>query len=83
MGRQTDVSLTRRAARRGHTGRQGARRLQEPKRVDQRCLTGQIEDTHIITPLDYERDYGLQEGSWNHGQMALDQLLMMRPVASR
>ena len=38
MGRQTDVSLTCRAARRGHTGRQGARRRQEPESVDQRSL---------------------------------------------
>jgi len=34
----------------------------------------------IITPLDYECDYGLPEGSIYHGQMGLDQLLMMRPV---
>jgi phytoene dehydrogenase-like protein len=35
----------------------------------------------ILTPLDYERDYGLPEGSIYHGQMSLDQLLFMRPVA--
>lgn len=34
----------------------------------------------VITPLDYERDYGLPEGSFTHGQMGLDQLLTMRPV---
>ena len=34
----------------------------------------------IITPLDYECDYGLPEGSIYHGQMGLDQLLIMRPV---
>ena len=36
---------------------------------------------HVITPLDYERDYGLPEGSIFHGQMGLDQLLFMRPIA--
>lgn len=34
----------------------------------------------VITPLDYEREYGLPEGSIYHGQMALDQLLTMRPI---
>lgn len=34
----------------------------------------------VITPLDWERDYGLAEGNIYHGQMALDQLLFMRPV---
>jgi phytoene dehydrogenase-like protein len=35
----------------------------------------------IITPLDWERDYGLTEGGMFHGQMGLDQLLYMRPIA--
>lgn len=34
----------------------------------------------VITPLDYERDYGLPEGSFTQGQMGLDQLLTMRPI---
>ncbi len=34
----------------------------------------------VITPADYESDYGLPEGSIHHGQMGLDQLLMNRPV---
>ena len=34
----------------------------------------------IITPLDWETEYGLTEGSIFHGQMGLDQLLFMRPV---
>ncbi len=35
----------------------------------------------VITPLDWERDYGLTEGGIFHGQMGLDQLLFMRPIA--
>ena len=35
----------------------------------------------VITPLDWEREYGLTEGCIFHGQMGLDQLLFMRPVA--
>ena len=34
----------------------------------------------VLTPLDWEQDYGLTEGSIHHGQMSLDQLLIMRPI---
>lgn len=43
-------------------------------------LPGLVKQTHTLTPLDYEREYGLAEGHWMHGQMGLDQLLMLRPV---
>jgi len=35
----------------------------------------------VITPLDLERTYGLTEGNIFHGDIALDQLFHMRPVA--
>lgn len=35
----------------------------------------------VITPLDWERDYALTAGCIFHGQLGLDQLLFMRPVA--
>jgi phytoene dehydrogenase-like protein len=44
-------------------------------------LPGLVEHRQVLTPLDYERAYGLTEGSLFHGEMALDQLLFMRPVA--
>ncbi len=34
----------------------------------------------VTTPLDWERDYSLTEGSIHHGQMGLDQMLVMRPI---
>jgi phytoene dehydrogenase-like protein len=43
-------------------------------------LKSQIKDRRVITPLDYEREYGLSEGSIMHGQMGLDQMLLMRPI---
>jgi phytoene dehydrogenase-like protein len=43
-------------------------------------LPGLIEHRQVLTPLDYERIYGLTEGSPYHGEMGLDQLLFMRPV---
>jgi phytoene dehydrogenase-like protein len=35
----------------------------------------------VITPLDLERDYSLPEGNVYHGELTLDQILFMRPVA--
>lgn len=43
-------------------------------------LKSLIANRKVITPLDYERDYGLAEGSEMQGQMGLDQLLLMRPA---
>ncbi|MFQ5614065.1 MAG: phytoene desaturase family protein [Anaerolineae bacterium] len=34
----------------------------------------------VLTPLDWEQRYGLTEGSIHHGQMSLDQVLVLRPV---
>jgi phytoene dehydrogenase-like protein len=34
----------------------------------------------VITPLDLERDYGFTGGHIFHGELALDQLLTMRPL---
>jgi len=43
-------------------------------------LTEGILARQIITPLDLERDYGMTGGHWHHGDLALDQLSMLRPV---
>lgn len=43
-------------------------------------LKEQIIHRQVLTPFDWEQDYGLTEGSIFHGQMSLDQLLIMRPV---
>ena len=43
-------------------------------------LKSHILHRQVLTPADYEACYGLTEGSIYHGQMALDQLLIMRPV---
>ena len=44
-------------------------------------LPERIVQRQVLTPLDQEREYGLTEGQSHHGQMGLDQLLIMRPVA--
>jgi phytoene dehydrogenase-like protein len=36
----------------------------------------------VLTPVDMETRYGVTEGSLTHGELALDQILFMRPVPS-
>lgn len=43
-------------------------------------ITKLVLHRQVLTPLDWEEVYGLSEGSITHGQMGLDQLLVMRPV---
>lgn len=43
-------------------------------------ITRLISQRQVLTPLDYEKVFGLTEGSIFHGQMGLDQLIFMRPV---
>jgi phytoene dehydrogenase-like protein len=40
-----------------------------------------VRASQILTPEDLESRYGLTEGSLYHGEMALDQILFMRPVS--
>ena len=40
-----------------------------------------ILDHHLLTPLDLETELGLTGGDEYHGEIGLDQLLFMRPVA--
>lgn len=42
-------------------------------------------ETHIVhaellTPVDIEREIGINGGHWHHGELSLDQFLMLRPV---
>jgi phytoene dehydrogenase-like protein len=41
-----------------------------------------ILDRQVLTPLDLERTFGLTGGNIFHGEMSLDQMFVMRPVAS-
>ncbi len=40
-----------------------------------------VEARQVLTPLDLERTYGLTEGNIFHGDLRLEQLFFMRPVA--
>lgn len=39
-----------------------------------------IDTADLLTPVDIERGYGITGGHWHHGEMAIDQAFMMRPV---
>lgn len=39
-----------------------------------------VSHRQVLTPLDWEQQYGLAEGSVMHGQMGLDQMVVMRPL---
>jgi phytoene dehydrogenase-like protein len=40
----------------------------------------QIVASELLLPADIEREFRITGGHWHHGELAIDQLLMMRPV---
>jgi phytoene dehydrogenase-like protein len=40
----------------------------------------QVLHAELLTPEDIENEFHIQGGHWHHGELALDQFLMMRPV---
>jgi phytoene dehydrogenase-like protein len=43
-------------------------------------IRDQIIQAELLTPVDIEREFRITGGHWHHGELALDQALMMRPV---
>ena len=43
-------------------------------------FASQILAREILTPVDIENQYHIAGGHWHHGEMAIDQLFMMRPI---
>jgi phytoene dehydrogenase-like protein len=43
-------------------------------------LRQHIRAAELLTPLDIEQRFRIQGGHWHHGELALDQFLMVRPV---
>ena len=39
-----------------------------------------IEEQELLAPSDIEEEYGASGGHWHHGELAIDQSFMMRPV---
>jgi len=43
-------------------------------------IRSQILHAELLTPADIESEFRITGGHWHHGEMALDQFLMLRPV---
>jgi phytoene dehydrogenase-like protein len=43
-------------------------------------LRRQVVASELLLPADIEREFRITGGHWHHGELALDQLMMMRPV---
>ena len=40
----------------------------------------QVVHSQLLTPVDIEAQFGMTGGHWHHGELALDQAMMLRPV---
>ena len=40
-----------------------------------------VEERQVLSPLDLERRFGISGGNIFHGEMGLDQMFVLRPVA--
>ncbi len=43
-------------------------------------LSSKIVASEILTPADIERQFRMTGGHWHHGELTLDQIMMLRPV---
>ena len=43
-------------------------------------IRGQVLAAELLTPADIERDFRISGGHWHHGELTIDQALMLRPV---
>jgi phytoene dehydrogenase-like protein len=43
-------------------------------------LRSRIVASELLTPADIEREFGMTGGHWHHGELVMDQILMLRPV---
>ncbi len=43
-------------------------------------IKDQITASELLTPSDFETEFRISGGHWHHGEISVDQLLMMRPV---
>jgi phytoene dehydrogenase-like protein len=40
-----------------------------------------IVHAELLSPVDFENEYGITGGHWHHGELTFDQFLMLRPIA--
>lgn len=39
-----------------------------------------VQHAELLTPMDIEQQFGITGGHWHHGELALDQFMVLRPV---
>jgi phytoene dehydrogenase-like protein len=44
------------------------------------AIREQVQHAELLTPVDLEREFRITGGHWHHGELALDQFMMLRPV---
>lgn len=42
-------------------------------------IRSQVTASELLTPEDLEQEFGMTGGHWHHGEISLDQIMMMRP----
>ncbi|MCX2974529.1 NAD(P)/FAD-dependent oxidoreductase [Halieaceae bacterium IMCC8485] len=42
-------------------------------------IRGLVTASELLTPQDLEKEFGMTGGHWHHGELSLDQVMMMRP----
>jgi len=42
-------------------------------------IAGKITASELLTPVDLESEFRMKGGHWHHGEISLDQIMMMRP----
>jgi len=40
-----------------------------------------IVHAELLSPVDFENEYGITGGHWHHGELTFDQFLMLRPIS--
>jgi phytoene dehydrogenase-like protein len=43
-------------------------------------ISARVSAAELLTPTDLEAEFGMCGGHWHHGEISVDQLLMLRPV---
>jgi phytoene dehydrogenase-like protein len=43
-------------------------------------IRDQVAHAELLTPVDIEREFRITGGHWHHGELTVDQALMLRPV---
>ena len=72
-----------RAKRRRCAARAPRAHARRPRAPCAPTCAGRSSRPELLLPADIEREFRITGGHWHHGELALDQFMMLRPVAGR